>query len=103
MILRAGRRLRLDLARSWTIGDSGSDLAAGRAAGTRTALVLTGYGRRTKESPAGRRADLAAATLAAVVNRILAADQAARGVPPEAPGRSDRRRVQRPASGRLSR
>jgi len=50
--------LGLDLARSFAVGDSARDLAAGRRAGCRTVLVRTGYGRETEEtlgrSPYGR-------------------------------------------------
>ncbi|MFF8992544.1 D-glycero-alpha-D-manno-heptose-1,7-bisphosphate 7-phosphatase [Streptomyces sp. NPDC014983] len=41
MLHQATRDLELDLARSWTVGDSPCDIAAGRAAGTRTVLVTT--------------------------------------------------------------
>jgi len=45
MILRAGARLGLDLARSWIVGDRATDLAAGCAAGLAGGLhVLTGHG-----------------------------------------------------------
>jgi D-glycero-D-manno-heptose 1,7-bisphosphate phosphatase len=44
MLLAAARDLGLDLARSWTVGDKPSDIVAGHRAGTRTILVLTGYG-----------------------------------------------------------
>jgi D-glycero-D-manno-heptose 1,7-bisphosphate phosphatase len=39
MLLEAARELELDLKRSWMIGDSVSDIAAGRAVGCRTASV----------------------------------------------------------------
>ncbi|MGW2090304.1 D-glycero-alpha-D-manno-heptose-1,7-bisphosphate 7-phosphatase [Streptomyces sp. NPDC001880] len=39
MLLQAARDLDLDLTRSWMVGDSACDIAAGRRAGTRTALV----------------------------------------------------------------
>lgn len=71
LILRAARRLRLDLSASWTVGDNASDLGAARAAGTGAALVLTGYGRRTRKSAAGREADLVGGTLASVARAIL--------------------------------
>ncbi len=71
LLTRAARRLRIDLGRSWLIGDSVSDLEAGEAAGTRTALVRTGYGRATARRPAGRRADLVGSSLAAVARGIL--------------------------------
>jgi D-glycero-D-manno-heptose 1,7-bisphosphate phosphatase len=41
MILRAARRHGIDLARSWMVGDSPSDVEAGRRAGCRT-ILLTG-------------------------------------------------------------
>ena len=44
MLVEAARRLGLDLAASWTIGDAARDLEAGRRAGTRSILVLTGKG-----------------------------------------------------------
>lgn len=39
LLLDAARAHRIDLAASWTIGDSDADVEAGRAAGTRTILV----------------------------------------------------------------
>ena len=39
MLLRAAEELGLDLATSWIVGDSDSDVEAGRRAGTRTVLV----------------------------------------------------------------
>ena len=45
MLLQAATELNLDLAQSWMIGDTVSDLLAGRNAGCRgTILVETGYG-----------------------------------------------------------
>ena len=44
MVLEAAVDFDLDLARSWFIGDKSSDIECGRRAGTRTVLVLTGYG-----------------------------------------------------------
>jgi D-glycero-D-manno-heptose 1,7-bisphosphate phosphatase len=45
MLKRAAKRLDIDLARSWMIGDRLDDLEAGRVLGLRTILVRTGYGR----------------------------------------------------------
>ncbi|MFJ5229597.1 D-glycero-alpha-D-manno-heptose-1,7-bisphosphate 7-phosphatase [Kitasatospora sp. NPDC088391] len=39
MLHRAAHDLGIDLLRSWTVGDSACDIAAGRRAGTRTAAV----------------------------------------------------------------
>ena len=44
LIERACRELNLDPTLSWTVGDRWLDVACGRAAGTRTALVRTGHG-----------------------------------------------------------
>ena len=44
MLLRAAKEHNLDLNLSIMVGDKGSDLEAGRAAGCRTGLVRTGYG-----------------------------------------------------------
>ena len=44
MLLAASAELRLDLARSWVVGDKLCDLAAGAAAGCVTLLVRTGHG-----------------------------------------------------------
>jgi D-glycero-D-manno-heptose 1,7-bisphosphate phosphatase len=68
MLLQAAREHGLDLARSWMIGDKELDLRAGRNAGCRTALVLTGYGRDM--DPA--LADLVARDLGEAVARMLA-------------------------------
>jgi D-glycero-D-manno-heptose 1,7-bisphosphate phosphatase len=52
MLLAAAREHGIDLAASWTIGDSDADVAAGRAAGTRTILVEHPHSahRRTEEA-----------------------------------------------------
>ena len=71
MLTRAARRLGIDLSRSWMIGDNESDIGAAHAAGTQAALVLTGYGRRTRRTRAGRSAGIIGGTLGAVVDRIL--------------------------------
>jgi len=48
MLLQAARDLRLDLTRSWMIGDQPRDIDAGRSAGCRTALI-TGDGAGASE------------------------------------------------------
>jgi D-glycero-D-manno-heptose 1,7-bisphosphate phosphatase len=45
MILRAARKLKIDLSRSWMIGDHVRDVEAGQAAGVKPLFVLTGHGR----------------------------------------------------------
>ena len=50
MIFEAQRDHRLDLRRSFMIGDKGSDIGCGQNAGVRTILVRTGYGAAEKHS-----------------------------------------------------
>ncbi len=53
MLLRAAELLRLDLSRSWIVGDRASDLAAGRAAGLAGGILLaSGYGGLAAQSAA---------------------------------------------------
>jgi D-glycero-D-manno-heptose 1,7-bisphosphate phosphatase len=49
MILEAAKEYNIDLSRSIMIGDRTSDIEAGRAAGCRTILVLTGYGKEHRD------------------------------------------------------
>lgn len=44
MLTQAARKIGLDLAASWMVGDTVSDMLAGRNAGCHTVLVRTGYG-----------------------------------------------------------
>jgi phosphoglycolate phosphatase-like HAD superfamily hydrolase len=43
LLLRAAREHDLDLSECWVVGDSPRDIAAGRAVGCKTLLVLTGH------------------------------------------------------------
>jgi D-glycero-D-manno-heptose 1,7-bisphosphate phosphatase len=68
MILAAARERDVDLSRSWMIGDTDSDVLAGRRAGCRTALIL-------HEASAHKRgpritADLVAPDLASIVGLL---------------------------------
>ena len=70
MLLRAAAEHDLDLGRSWMVGDRDTDLEAGAAAGTRTALVRTGYGASADATALDRvrlRLEVVAADLADVV------------------------------------
>lgn len=49
MVLEAQRDHRIDLARSFFIGDKALDIECGRNAGVRTILVRTGYGAKEHE------------------------------------------------------
>ena len=61
MLLEAAQRWRLDLGRSFMVGDRWSDVAAGQAAGCRTLLVETPYSGRERCRPDHCVADLAEA------------------------------------------
>jgi D-glycero-D-manno-heptose 1,7-bisphosphate phosphatase len=51
MLLRAAEMLRIDLARSWIVGDRSGDLLAGRSAGLQGGvLVKTGLGQRCTDT-----------------------------------------------------
>jgi D-glycero-D-manno-heptose 1,7-bisphosphate phosphatase len=74
MLLRAAVEHGIDLARSYMVGDKLADVEAGRAAGCRPILVLTGYGR----SEAGKLADgevPVVADLPAAADYIITATQ----------------------------
>jgi D-glycero-D-manno-heptose 1,7-bisphosphate phosphatase len=65
MLLLAALERRIDLAASWMIGDSDSDIAAGRAAGCKTARLWNAAHGPDVE------ADVVDNSLVGVVNRIL--------------------------------
>ncbi|MCJ2084696.1 HAD-IIIA family hydrolase [Methylobacterium sp. E-005] len=69
LILQAARDLNADLARSWMIGDSTSDLGAARNAAVRSILVLTGEGGRDGKSRV--RPDFTVPDIAAAAAFIL--------------------------------
>jgi D-glycero-D-manno-heptose 1,7-bisphosphate phosphatase len=70
MLLRAARDHRLDLRKAVMIGDSNSDLEAGRSAGTATILLRAGGRRETAAS-----ADAVVRDLPAAVRLILRAKE----------------------------
>lgn len=75
MLLRASHELGLDLGRSWMVGDTISDLLAGRNAGCQGAiLVRTGYGARVREP--SKYADYVADDLWGAAQLILESDRA---------------------------
>jgi D-glycero-D-manno-heptose 1,7-bisphosphate phosphatase len=61
MVLQAARDYNIDLSRSFFIGDKAADIACGRNAGTKTVLVLSGYGREQNCTPDFIAADFPAA------------------------------------------
>ena len=69
---RAAADLDLDLSRSFSVGDRWHDVQAARAAGTRSVMVRTGYGREEEPHPRpGVAADVTVDNLAAAVGWIL--------------------------------
>jgi histidinol-phosphate phosphatase family protein len=58
MVFEAARDFPIDLPRSYFIGDKSADIECGRRAGTRTLLVMTGYGAQQTCSPDWRAADV---------------------------------------------
>ncbi len=71
LLLAAARDHGYDLPRSFTIGDAARDLEAGRAAGTRSLLVLTGHGEKTR-AETDHPAEHTFPSLVEAVDRILA-------------------------------
>jgi D-glycero-D-manno-heptose 1,7-bisphosphate phosphatase len=71
MLTAAARDLGLDLARSWMVGDTDSDVAAGTAAGVHTVLIENPASAHKRE---GRGADAIATDLAAAAEVILGRD-----------------------------
>lgn len=74
MLLAAAAAEGLDPDRSWMVGDSLSDMLAGRHAGCRTILVRTGYGAAT--DPGHAAIDRVADDLAAAAAIILEEERA---------------------------
>ncbi|MGC8667491.1 MAG: D-glycero-beta-D-manno-heptose 1,7-bisphosphate 7-phosphatase [Chthonomonadales bacterium] len=72
MLLQAARELRLDLARSFMIGDRPHDIQAGAEAGCRTVLVLTGRTSCADLKEFGVLPGAVCTTLASAVEGILA-------------------------------
>ncbi len=58
MVLQAARDFAIDLPRSYFIGDKSADIECGRRAGTRTILVMTGYGPQQACTPDWRAPDV---------------------------------------------
>jgi histidinol-phosphate phosphatase family protein len=67
MVLEAAAEFDIDLARSYFVGDKSADVECGRRAGTRTILVLTGYGAEQTCQP-----DLRVANVVEAIAQILA-------------------------------
>jgi D-glycero-D-manno-heptose 1,7-bisphosphate phosphatase len=72
MLTDAARELGLDLDRSWLVGDTDTDVAAGVAAGARTVVIENPASAHKREGSVA--ADLAARDLTAAADAILRAD-----------------------------
>ena len=74
MLLRAQKELDIDLRQSYVVGDKHLDVETAYAAGARSVMVLTGYGRKERETHKASRNQphLVAESLAEAVDAILA-------------------------------
>jgi D-glycero-D-manno-heptose 1,7-bisphosphate phosphatase len=70
MLEAAQRDFTIDLGNSWMIGDKAIDVETGFNAGIKTAMVLTGYGRKDIEK-LNKKPDIVAETLLEAVEEIL--------------------------------
>ena len=70
MIEAAQRDFTIDLENSWMIGDKAIDVETGFNAQIKTAMVLTGYGRKDIEK-LSKKPDIVAETLLEVVRKII--------------------------------
>jgi D-glycero-D-manno-heptose 1,7-bisphosphate phosphatase len=70
MIEQATKDFPVDLENSWMVGDKAIDIETGFNAGTKSALVLTGYGQKETEK-LKRNPDFVAENLLEVVERII--------------------------------
>ena len=71
MLLQAARDLDIDLAASFVVGDRWIDVQMGRAAGSRTVLVRTGYGLEEEARPQEAEADMVADDLMEAASWII--------------------------------
>jgi D-glycero-D-manno-heptose 1,7-bisphosphate phosphatase len=78
LLMQAACELRLDLARSWMIGDILHDVEAGRSAGCRTVLLANGHETEWEMTPS-RWPDLVAGNLLEAAHLIMAADNVRTG------------------------
>jgi len=67
MLRRAATELKIDLSRSWMVGDRWRDVDCGHAAGCKTIFIDRGYAEELKQKP-----DFSARNLAEAVDIILA-------------------------------
>ena len=70
MIEQAAEKFSIDLKQSWMIGDKIMDVGAGFNAGTHTALVLTGHGKK-QVGKIKKQPDIIAENLLEVIEKIV--------------------------------
>lgn len=70
MIEQAAKDFEIDLENSWMIGDKAADIETGFNAGTKTALVLTGYGREELQK-LQKNANIIGENLLEIVENII--------------------------------
>lgn len=75
MLFQAARELNLDLKRSWMIGDSASDVAAGHSAGCRTILVRSNRADSAQDERSATCTVDSLAEAADAVLRMMASNQ----------------------------
>lgn len=74
LILRAAKEHRIDLKQSVMVGDTERDVAAGKAAGCQTVLVLTGKLSREEAESLAARPDFVAGNLAEAADLLIGGD-----------------------------
>lgn len=76
MLFHTAEGYDVDFGRSYMVGDKADDIRAGQNAGTKTGLVLTGYGKRELEllKTGGAHPDLVAENIKDLASLILKAD-----------------------------
>lgn len=73
MIDMAVKKFKIDLKKSWSIGDKLTDVKLGKNAGTKTALVLTGKGKKQERKiDAKTKPDIVSANLYSAAKKITA-------------------------------
>jgi D-glycero-D-manno-heptose 1,7-bisphosphate phosphatase len=81
LLMQAACELRLDLGRSWMVGDILHDVEAGRSAGCRTILLTNGHETEWEMTPM-RWPDLVANNLLEAAHLIMATDESLTGERP---------------------
>lgn len=75
MIIEAKKKYGLDLSACWVIGDRLTDISAGKNAGCKTILVLTGWGRHYENGPDRKLPDHIALNFSQAAEYIIRSEQ----------------------------